>query len=166
VEKIRKFGEKLWYYKERIVFVVMLGILCWHLYKGWTAPAAEALAIPRSPMLTNDDLPKEPPPPFPAAPMPGQWRGIFTPNPFWYNASPAGASTQQAGPEDVGIKLLRIQTMPNGQLRAQLETTTVKWYSEGDKFESFELLSIDPAGKCQVYSERIGKVIDLTLPGV
>lgn len=166
MDKIRKTGEKLWYYKERIVFVVMCCILAWHMYKGWAAPAAEAMKMPPSPAATAEGLPQEPPPAFPASPMPGQWRAVFTPNPFWYNATPVGTSVQQSGQQDAGIKLLGIQTMPNGKLRAQLQTTTVKWYSEGAKFESFELLSIDPDGKCQVYSERLGKVIDLTLPGV
>ncbi len=162
-DKLRKFVERTWYFKERIVFITMVGILCWHVYRGYNAPAEQAMAPHPYPSDTSDITPPAPPE-RPPAPTPGQWRAVFTPNPFWYTAA-GGAASGQAGTQDAGIKLLDIQEA-NGRLRAQLQTSTVtKWYNEGAKFESFELLSIDPAGSCQIYSEQSGKVIELTLPG-
>lgn len=166
MEKMRKFGERLWYNKERIVLVIMISILCWHVYSVVNAPVEAGSATNfQYPSSNLEDIERAQIPPPPAPAIPTSWKGVYTPNPFWFYS---GASTQTGisrDSQDPGIKLLRIQEMPDGKLRAQLQTTATNWYSEGAQFETFQLLKIDPGGSCQVYSEGLGKVIVLTVAG-
>ena len=166
-DKLRKFIERLWYFKERLVLIIMVGILGWNVYRVATAPEMAKLARHQPPKTENDGTLENPPLPAPAAiRMPGQWKSVYTPSPFWYYSSPTEGNAQKKGDEDPGIKLVRIQKMPNGKMRAQLKTGSTKWYNEGAKFESFELMKIDADNNsCQVYSERLGKVVVLTVSG-
>ena len=74
-------------------------------------------------------------------------------NPFVY--VPGGGSRTQ-NVQETGLTLLRIQDTSAG-LRAQIQSKTArKWYSEGESFETFELLSIDPEeGCCWVFAENL-----------
>jgi len=165
MEKMRKIGERLWYNKERIVLAVMIGILCWHVYRVVNAPieASAGTFMPAGKTLQDSEKPPMPLPPPPAVPT--SWKAVYTPNPFWFYSGGTTASGISRDDQDPGIKLLRIQEMAGGKLRAQLQTTATNWYSEGDQFETFQLLKIDPTGSCQVYSEGLGKVIVLTVAG-
>jgi len=165
MDKVRKLAERVWYNKERIVFVIMLGVLCWHVYrvrypadsppeKAHNAPGRvqETDAVAQAPGLPPRQM--------------ADWAGIYTPNPFWYFSGLTAAANQPKEVVDAGIKLLRIKQVRD-KYRAQLQTeSSTQWYDEGEPFESFEILKIDPdAGTCQVRSERLGRVITLSLPG-
>jgi hypothetical protein len=159
--------ERLWYNKERMVLVVLVAVLCWNVYKV-VSPGEETKEIPHAlPKGAIDSnyssvLPIPPPPPRTSA----QWDTIYTPNPFWYFSAQTVSNDNRKGPEDAGIRLLDMKKVRDKH-RVKLQTAAAeKWYYEGDAFESFELLSIDPdEGTCQVRSERLGRVITLRLPG-
>jgi len=169
VDKVKKIAERLWYFKERFVLVVLLIVLGGNVYNLYrTAYPKEAskdttYLLPKASL--GEDWTPAPPPPPPVTRQPTKWPEIFTPNPFWYLANQANTSVKKQGAEDAGISLIRITTV-QGKNRAQLQTaSSKKWYYEGESFESFELLKIDPGeGTCQVRSERLGKVIALRLP--
>ena len=165
MDKVRKLAERVWYNKERIVFVIMLGVLCWHVYRvryPAEVPPETPYSEPSRVQETDAMAQSAGLPPRQMA----DWVGIYTPNPFWYFSGLAAAANQPKEVVDAGIKLLRIKQVKD-KYRAQLQTeSSTKWYDEGESFESFEILKIDPeAGTCQVRSERLGRVITLSLPG-
>jgi len=165
MDKIRKLAERVWYNKERIVFVIMLGVLCWHVYRvryPAELPAEIAHNAPGRAQETDAVAQAAGLPPRQMA----NWTGVYTPNPFWYFSGLTAAANQPKEVVDAGIKLLQIRQVRD-KYRAQLQTeSSTKWCNEGDPFESFEILKIDPdAGTCQVRSERLGRVITLSLPG-
>lgn len=165
MDKIRKLAERVWYNKERIVFVIMLGVLCWHVYRvryPAELPAEKAHNAPGRAQETDAVAQAAALPPRQMA----NWTGVYTPNPFWYFSGLTAAANQPKEVVDAGIKLLQIRQVRD-KYRAQLQTeSSTKWCNEGDPFESFEVLKTDPdAGTCQVRSERLGRVITLSLPG-
>jgi len=166
MDKVRKIAERLWYSKERIVFVIMLGVLCWHVYRVVYPTPLEGLAEHRAPERVQETAGAAELASLPLR-QSADWAGIYTPNPFWYFS---GLTAGESGPKkeavDAGIKLIRIKKVKD-KYRAQLQTEgSTQWYDEGESFESFDLLKIDAdAGTCQIKSERLGKVITLSLPG-
>lgn len=167
MDKIRKILERLWYNKERLVFVILVGVFCWNMYKVLNPekdPEPPPLAPPKT-SLDDERLPIEVPPP-PPTPQSTQWTTIYTPNPFWYYSGGSKDDNQgPKGPEEPEIQLVRIQKVGD-RYRAQLRTVNqTKWYDENEEFESFVLLKIDPENKsCQVRSEGSGRVITLRIP--
>jgi len=165
VEKVRKILDRVWNNKERMVLAVMVAILCWHVYKVVYPPKEEALAEHRLPSgaVPEKRLPDVPPP---VVRQSMQWDMVFTPNPFWYFSAQKETVSTKEGPKDAGISLLRIRKVGRDKYKAQLRTAnTTRWYEEGEGFESFQLLRIDPvAGTCEVRSERLGRVIKLQAP--
>jgi len=166
-DKIRKIAAWIWNNKERMVLVVMVGFLVYRVWQVVYPPPPPDEAFLRPPMQS---LPEEPgpgiqPPRPPVAPpmrIPGDYAAIHQRNPFWYFGTQAGRGAQ-AGAADLQIQLLRIREV-NNRFRAQLRTaTTTQWYNEGERFEEFELRSIDPAeNSVTIHSERLGRTITLT----
>jgi hypothetical protein len=74
-------------------------------------------------------------------------------------ANPAKSTT---GPEEPSIRALRIRQV-NGSYRAQLQTVnTTKWYSEGEEFESFKVMKINPQEQTvSVFSEKDNRTATL-----
>jgi len=166
VIKLRKIVERIWVNKERLVFAIMVLVLCWYVYKAVNPPPPpeEVTArVPRKKIGEGYKGVNVPAPPVPE--RPGEWNALYERNPFWYYSSISKEQGRER-PQDAGITLLNIRTV-SGRNRAQLQTeSSKKWYDEGESFEKFELLKIDPeAGTCDVYSEQLGKVITLRLPG-
>ena len=163
MEKVRKFFEWLWNAKERLVLAVMVMLLCWNVYRVVYPPKPAEPKVHRAPDRSGfDEIPQV----TPLEPAQSQdWASIYTPNPFWYLAGQK-INNDTEKPEDVGITLLDIRQV-RGKNRAKLQTeSSARWYDEGQQFESFELLSVDPdAGTCQVRSEGSGKVITLRKSG-
>ena len=166
MNKLRKIGERLWLYKERMVFAAMVVVLCWYVYKALNPPEQEddiLMVLPKSEVGSEVGGVEWPPPP--AARRPVDWSSIHKRSPFWYFSTPGATEQNDRGEQDARISLLNIRVV-SGRPRAQLQTeSSKKWYDEGESFESFELLKIDPeAETCDVYSERLGKVVILELP--
>jgi hypothetical protein len=165
-DKLRKIADRLWYNKERIVLAIMLLVFAWNMYRVLYPPPAKPLAKEHKlPKVTDDGtLPSQPVPRGPDVRAMTSWKTVYTPSPFWYYAVQSGKSGDEGKDKDAGIHLRQIKEMGGGVFRAQLETTARKWYSEGDKFEQFELQKIDPdAQTVRVYSERLGQVITLSV---
>ena len=165
MEKVRKILEWVWYNKERMVLAVMVAILCWHVYKVVYPPKEEPQVEHRLPSGAVPDRPLSDVLPPPAR-QSTSWDLVYTPNPFWYLSAQKETGKTSEGPTDAGISLLRIRKVGGDKYKAQLRTAnTTRWYEQGEAFESFELLRIDPeAGTCEVRSERLGRVIKLEAP--
>jgi len=164
MDKLRKFFERLWYNKERVVLAIMVGVLCWNVYRVWYPADLLVAAAHSDPQRVSED---EPPVIVPGLePRQTQdWVAVYTPDPFWYYSQLTTNTEKTKEVQDAGIKLIRIRKVKD-EYRAQLQTEgSTQWYTEGDAFESFELLKIDPEAKtCQVRSERLGRVITLRQP--
>lgn len=163
MNKLNSIALSFWRYKERLVFAILLGVLCVHVY-GLLPQEQESteagFAMPKKTVAEGlvEDMP--------APPTPrklGDWKIVYTPNPFWYlSSTQTSASNRSDSLEDADISLLRIQKTGDSY-RAQLKhSSSRKWYREGEEFVSYKLLKIDPnAETCDVYSERLGRTITL-----
>jgi hypothetical protein len=171
MDKLRKIGLWLWYNKERMVLIVMVVLLAYRVYGiMYPAPQQTYKRIPQPQLALPEDgeerkdlgLPSAPPIQPPTG-VPGTYTSLFERNPFWYYSSQAkqeqGETVQAA---DLNIKLVDIQDV-GGKPRARLRTSsTTKWYSEGEQFEEFELVEINPVEKTVViYSERYSRQFTL-----
>lgn len=167
-DKIRKIAAWIWNNKERMVLVLMVGFLMYRVYQVFfpPPPPEEAALRPPAQSLPEDPPPGVSPPRPPVQPpmrLPGDYATIHQRNPFWYFGRQQAGSGSDAS-TDVQIDVLRIREV-NNQYRAQLRTaTTTGWYNEGERFEEFELVSIDPdEDSVTVYAERLGRRITLTV---
>lgn len=165
MDKFRKIAERLWYNKERMVLAIMVGVLCWNVYKvAYPPPEKEETKhlLPKGAIDADWARANTPASPLPRVSQ--QWDTVYTPSPFWYYSGQSELTNKRQGPQSAGITLLRIKQVVD-KWRAQLRTTRTAWYDEGESFESFQLLKINPdEGTCEVRSEQLGKVIVLRLP--
>ncbi|NLV43011.1 MAG: hypothetical protein GXY07_00765 [Candidatus Hydrogenedentes bacterium] len=172
MDKLRKIGSWFWYNKERMVLIIMVIVLAYRVY-GVISPAEPPswppIPIPQTELPETEEerqalgMPGLPPLP-PTDGLPGTYTSFYERNPFWYysDGDDDDDDDKAIGSEDLNIMLLKIQDV-GGKPRAQLRTTsTTKWYSEGEKFEEFELVSIDPETESVViYSERYSRQFTL-----
>ena len=163
MDKLRKIGQWIWRNKERMVLVIMVGVLIYQVTavvfpdeiptpKMHTPPTAGSIVAPTPPV--------QPAPP----PLPPSMSALVSKNPFWVYGSTS--TTNATGEEDAGIQLVSLTKTPDGKWMARLRTksTNNRWYREGDSFETFVLRSIDGEGQAVVvYSEKLGKDVTLTL---
>ena len=162
VDKLRKVGLWFWLNKERMILVVMVCLLGYRVYAVLYPPPPENdafLAPPSTPdpeTLEPEVKPPEPPP-RPRDGGPGDYANLTRKNPFWYYSTQGDTADEE---EDAcaGISLVGFQQGGDNWM-AQLRTrATTRWYSEGDQFEEFTLLSIDGnGGTVRVYSELVGE---------
>ncbi len=168
MDRIRKTLEWLWRNKERMVLGVVVAVLCSRVYEVLNPeppPPPPVISFPK-PQIPDDSaeleglgLPEKPPPPPPPL-IPEVWRPLWQRNPFWYNATIGEADKgEDVEDGDPGISVLRIMSLADGRVRAQLQTrSSKKWYDEGEPFEKYELISIDAENEqCEVYSEEHGR---------
>lgn len=63
------------------------------------------------------------------------------------------------------IQVLRFAPTGDGRFRVRLATDIKKWYSEGDTFDNYELLAIDPNTKCvTIYDTASLNTVDICNP--
>ena len=172
MDKIRKTIEWLWRSKERMALAVMVVVLGVRVNQVLHPKEDVDPPVHRIPRTTVPDDPAEreelgfpgPPPPPPPSLVPKVWKPLVGKNPFWYYASPdrVGRGSEETGPGDADIELLLIVERPDGP-RAQFRAgNTKEWHNEGDQFQKFELIRIDPdAGECELYSAGLGKRITI-----
>ncbi len=160
MEKLRKFGLVIWRYKEKMVFAILVILLAYQVYEVVQEPeqfggSSTALAA------------QSPPEPKPIPPLPvtqvKDYSSLHERNPFWYwSSQPQGGSSSDEEAA-LQIRLLDIQKNPEGGYSARIETQSPKWYREGEQFESYKLLKVDPEKRqAEVYSEKLGRNITLT----
>ena len=171
-DKFIKAGNWLWYSKELIVLLVMVGILVYRVYgvvnppppPKWTKLPRPLTELPTDPAaLQGIELPGDPTP-RPPMDVPGSYAMLYNRNPFWYySGQQKQDSKQDVTAADLNIKLLDIQNA-GGRLRAKLRTqSATAWYSENDQFEKYELQKIDPDNNTvEIYSERYARTFTLS----
>ena len=169
MQKLLNISKWIWANKERMILIVMLCLLGYKVYEVVKDPGEIEFKSPPTVSTVLNEEKKEllELPPMPIAPpirAPEDWTSLYRNNMFWYYS---GASKQSDATteEQADITLVRIRTMPNGAVLAQLQTSSdTRWYREGDVFQQYEVLSIDPdAQTCEVRSERLGRVLTLTV---
>ena len=155
------------------MLIVLVAVLCFKVYnivyKKDANPNGEEAKIYKRPLqnpsadwFSSPKAPQDPPPP-PQRTVDTPFQGLARANPFtvWgYNAS--DDKTKEETPED--ISLVTIRTWPDGSVRAGIKTRVLRYYKEGESFESYQVLKIDVANNSvEVFSNRLGKSITLTL---
>lgn len=170
MDKLRKIGSWFWYNKERMVLIIMVIVLAYRVY-GVISPAEppswSPIPIPQTELPQTEEerqalgLPGLPPL-APTDGLPGTYTSMYDRNPFWYYSGQKDDRDKGIDEKDLNIQLLKIQDA-GGKPRAQLRTTSAtKWYSEGEQFEEYELVSIDPdTESVVVYSERYSRQFTL-----
>ncbi len=161
MDKLQKIFKGLWRFKERIVLVALLGVLCFKVYELFVPKELEAAAVD----LSGKPDPPAPPPNRPPLDAPGQYAGLYRSNAFTYfSDAPTEGGTGLTGRE-AGIEMLDMKEV-QGKWRVQLKTGAAKkWYDEGEEFEEFKVESINPDEKSVVvYAERFAKTVTLRLP--
>lgn len=163
MDKFRKIGLWLWQNKERLVLGLLVVVLSYRVYKV-VSEQPEPPKLPDRPAGSDfqaPELPKAPP-----QPVPENYSSLHSRNPFWYYSNPPTGGDSQAGAtEEEEIHLLGIQALPRGRgYTAQIRTKAAKWYREGEEFESFKVLKIDPKSQeVEVYSGKSGNTITLRM---
>ena len=165
VEKLRKFGQKFWQVKERMILFIMLVILGYQIYVVLNPEELEGLKLNKPVPIEQVQEDKKPglaPPPWRLSP-PATYADVHRRNPFWMHAKGgSGVSKGKVTQEDLGISILGFQEFGD-TMRVRLKTASAsKWYSESDKFEEFELLEIDQAEeKVVIYAESYRQSVDV-----
>jgi hypothetical protein len=98
------------------------------------------------------------PPANPLPPAPVAYKALVNDNPF--TATDIGKDDEDFGE----VALLDIKPWGPDSYRALIQTRTQKWYEEGESFEAYTLISIDPeAGTVEVFSESTGTTRTYTI---
>ncbi|PCJ65158.1 MAG: hypothetical protein COA73_02890 [Candidatus Hydrogenedentota bacterium] len=171
MDKVRKFFFLVWNTKERIVLAVVVCVLSYRVYSMLNPPdeMGKNTSIPQSPQRTVDeadiDIPGNPPP-APKDELPENWNNLHR-RPGFVFILPSGNSDDTSGNSQTDeIKLLDIQDLGQNRYRARIQTGSgrPRYYPEGEKFQSYELISIDPdTGCCIVFSESVSKEIEICI---
>jgi hypothetical protein len=148
VNRIRKIGNWLWLNKERLVLAVMVCFLVLRVYQVVSPQEAGPTARPYP--LPGKELPPDSPPPGlppapPPAPRTADWSQLWRYSIFNYRQPRVGTGPADRGDrQTVKLDVLRIRQMADGNYMAQIRTLRDKWYREGEAFETYEVLDIDP----------------------
>lgn len=163
---LRKVAAWLWATKERMVLAVMVAVLVSRVYQVVQPPVSPAAGKNFQPPGSDESRLRERPgvpPRTPSPPSSGNWTNLWLTNPFTY-VSPGDSSRRViVEGREIDLELLSIQQIPDGSYRVQIRSPSRRaWYSEGDPFESYELVSIDPDTECIViFAEEIGKPVEI-----
>jgi hypothetical protein len=165
----RKIGTIIWNNKERLVLVIMVGVLCYRVYEVINPPPpVEIPVVPQPRNVIPNDWKDAPPVPTPIPTVDQQppTRELVSRNPFSTLSGGQGVGSTVGGEDDIGLQLLGIKPWSGGTFRAQVITKGGKkqYVSEGEEFEEFRIISIDKdAGTVRVFSEKSKKSTTLKL---
>ena len=172
MEKVRKYIAWMWTTKERLVLAVVVCILSYRVFIMFNPRENmdETKAIPRPPQRTIDeseidDIPGNPPQP-PKDELPENWNNLPRREPFVFVLPTGSGGQDESNDQTDELKLLDIQDLGNNRYRARIQTGSgrARYYPEGQKFQSYELISIDPdTGCCVVFSESASREIEICL---
>ncbi len=143
-----------------MILAVMVGVLCYRVYQvvNPVENPDEVIQIPRPPgqeLPPDVDIPEAPP----RVPLNhrdlGQNPDFKNRNPFQYSRQGA-QSDSGAELETSEVRVLRVLDQA-GTVKAQIESPgTTEWYEEGEQFEAYTLVSINPETKCcEIYFENL-----------
>jgi len=159
MDKLRKIGLWVWNNKERLAFGLLAIILTVQVYRVMSQEI-EQPPLPTPKPGEPKEYVVEPPP---APPESDNYSSLVERNPFSYYSSVMGAGSQGTDGED-NIQLLDIQRAPDGGYAARIYTKAAKWYKEGESFESYVLLRIDPEQQLvEVRSDKTGTTLTLRM---
>lgn len=174
--QLRKVGIWLWNQKEKIFLATLLIVLCFRVYLV-LSPAEASSKSPEPPKktatagggkLSPDNVPD--PPPRPLSQRTEDFRPLVRQNPFTiWSVAATGKSASGSDEETIDVTLNNIVKWSDGGYRAELTTKVTgksKRYKEGEVFENYKLMSIDPVNKIvQIYSSAHDKTFELKMPG-
>lgn len=149
-----------------MVLAVMVVFLCFRVYQvvqpSPPPTGTKNFRPPRSELPPDVETPGTPPR-MPINPNPGNWASLWVNDPFFYERP--GVSTRRNGDSGPGLDLevVGFQEVITGEWKVRIRSGTDRhWYSEGDAFQAYELLSIDPDLKCVVvFAEELGHSIEI-----
>ncbi len=173
--QLRKFGIWLWNQKEKMFLAALLIVLCFRVYLV-LSPAQASSKTPEPPKktaaaagkLSPENVPD--PNPRPISERAEDFRPLVRQNPFTiWSVAATGKSTTGSDEETIDVTLNNIVKWSDGGYRAELTTKVTgksKRYKEGEVFENYKLMSIDPVNKLvQIYSSAHDKTFELKMPG-
>ena len=144
-DKIRKIGGWFWRNKERLILAVMVIYLGTRVYEVFKEQEVDTTFISPPRPLTKEKIDElveagKLPPEAPATPPKsypyGQYNTLATKNPFYYNATTQGNTTDQAQQWD--LEVLRVAEPEPGKIRVKIRHGSVNaWYDEGESFAEY-----------------------------
>lgn len=165
VDTLRKMGLWIWLFKELLILVILVGVLCYRVYGVVNPPPPKNAEKPARPSDVLDPG-NEPPAPVPPPPpdIAQGYAEIYSRNPFRYEAVGASGSSGP-GAQDPGIVLRDIKEL-NGVLTARLRvksTGTDDWHTVDESFQGYLVTDIDAEAKTvTVYVEEFKKSFTLS----
>ena len=161
MNKLRKIAGWFWIGKERMVLAVMVVVLCFRVYQVLYPPPPETGGANFQP--PGNSLPldvKTPgiPPRIPPNMEPENYTLLWMRSPFTWVEPGTRRRTPDGSIQEVDLELLNLQQVSDGSWRVQIRSAanTKKWYAEGARFESYQLLAIDPDTECvTVFAEEV-----------
>ena len=149
-----------------MVLAIMVIFLCFRVYQVVQPPPPppgdKVFQPPRSEFPPDVETPGIPPR-MPGNPSPGNWTDLWRNNPFIY--VPPGVSRRGNGDSSqvLELEVLSFQEASPGSWRVRIRSASRRgWYSEGDAFEAYELLSIDPDTECIViFAEELERRVEI-----
>lgn len=162
MDKLRKLWQWVWRNKERMVLGILVIVLGYQVYQVVSFSADVQGPPPKS--LTNEP-PKNPDwyaKAFVEPPSRNDYSSLYVRNPFWVYSSTGESKEDAKQGGGNALKLLDIQPAPGGKNSALIKTQDAKWYAEGEEFESYKLLKVDPARKTAVvWSSKLNRNVTL-----
>ncbi len=143
-----------------MVLGVMVIVLCFRVYQVLYPPPdiAGDIFLPPGNSLPLDVKTPGTPPRIPPNIEPENYTLLWMRNPFtWVEPGKRRLSTD-GSIQDIDLELVNLQQVSDGSWKVQIRSAanTKKWYSEGARFESYQLLSIDPDAECvTVFAEEV-----------
>ena len=155
---LRKAGVWIWNQKEKMVLLVLVGVLCFRVYVVYTGP----VALPEPPTKiakAAEDLTL--PSARPALPRPVEFQGLVQRNPFTIFGMSSEKTDTSAGPERIDLTLERIVPWNDGSYRAEILSAIdgrKRRYEQGESFLDYRVVSIEPdTNTVVVYSSALDK---------
>ena len=174
--QLRKAGAWLWNQKEKMFLAALLIVLCFRVYlvlspaqaSSKTPDPAKKGATAANNKMSPENVPD--PGPRPASERAEDFRPLVRQNPFTiWSIAATGKSTSGSDEETIDVTLNNIVKWRDGGYRAELSTKVSgksDWYKEGEVFENYKLMTIDPTNKIvQIYSTAHDKTFELKMPG-
>lgn len=176
--QLRKAGAWLWNQKEKMFLAALLIVLCFRVYlvlspaqastKTSETPKKKPAATAAPSKMSAESVPD--PGPRPISERAEDFRPLVRQNPFTiWSIAATGKSASGSDEETIDVTLNNIVKWSDGAYRAELTTKVTgksKRYKEGEVFENYKLMSIDPANKMvTIYSSAHDKTFELKMPG-
>lgn len=149
-----------------MVLAVMVVFLCFRVYQVLYPPppptGGRNFQPPRNELPADVETPGVPPR-IPPNSAPENWANLWLRNPFiWVNPGTSRRINIDGASQVINLEVLNFQEVPDGSWKVQIQSARRGWYSEGDSFETYQLLSIDPDTECiEVFAEQVQRRVQI-----